>query len=98
MTSVSHYTKLAVLVMRSIGVLIVVYGLLMLGVGIVVYVAGWSQGSQPGNLGVAGLVWLGAYVVAGALLLVLARPLGAMIGRSLDEPEDATGGQPPAAL
>ena len=89
-----HYTKLGVLLIRAFGVLIVVYGVLMLGIAVIGQVAGWNESSQSSSSG-GTLFWLVAYLIAGLFLLVLARPLGAMIGGSLDA-EEPSGGTPPA--
>jgi len=82
---VGHYAKLAVLALRSFALAILVYALPMcvwgiLRVGMGVRVA--SDGQTPESSAVLG--WL-VYAFAGIVLLVLAKPLGRMAARGLDD-------------
>ena len=80
-----HYGKLAVLGMRSFGLVILLYagpmtvwGILRVGMG--VRVASDGRTAEASAL----LAWL-VYAVAGLLLLLLARPLGQFAARGLDD-------------
>jgi hypothetical protein len=88
-----HYTKLGVLLMRSMGLIILFYA-----VPIVLYVVarvalGAKTASDGATSSTSALFgWL-AYAFAGGLLLLLAQPLARIAARGLDTPATA----PPAA-
>src|SRR5438093_9770738 len=80
------YTKLAVLLMRSMGLIILLYSVPMVLYGFVRVGTGATTASDGlTSSGSALLGWL-VYAVAGLFLFVLARPLGRVASRGLDEP------------
>ena len=81
-----HYGKLAVLGIRTFGLVILLYAVPMtlwgfFRVGMGVRVASDGRTSETSAL----LGWI-LYALAGLLLLLLARPLGRVAARGLDEP------------
>ncbi|HEX6052055.1 MAG TPA: hypothetical protein VFZ21_22455 [Gemmatimonadaceae bacterium] len=81
-----HYTKLSVLVMRSLGLMILAYALPVVLFGIVRVAAGGRTPSD-GVTGASALSGWMAYGLAGVLLILLARPLARIAARGLDEGE-----------
>lgn len=80
-----HYTKLGVLGMRGFALIMLAYafpmsvwGILRIGMGVRMA----SDGQTPESSAV--LAWL-VYALGGFLLLLLARPLGRLAARGLDE-------------
>ena len=76
----SHYQKLATMLVRGAGIAALALGLLGLIYGAVLHARGVSlTAEQAERFGAS--VW---YVVIGLLLFLLGRPLGRLIGRGLD--------------
>lgn len=89
----SDYSKLAAVIIRSFGLIILLYAAPMLTLGVVKVAARAvlaSDGQTP--IGSATLGWL-LYALAGLLLFFLAKPLGRVAARGFDDPRSA----PPAA-
>lgn len=80
-----HYTKLAVLALRSFGLVILVYAVPIVLYGMV-RIANGSAVTERNPDRSTFLGWL-IYALAGVLLLVLAKPLGRFVARGLDAPE-----------
>ena len=78
-----HYTKLAVVALRSLGLMILLYAIPILLLGALRHLAGATTASDGSSAGAALLGWL-AYAFAGVVLLVLARPLARIAARGLD--------------
>jgi hypothetical protein len=84
-----HYSKLAVLAVRSMGLVIVLYSVPIILFGIVRVASGAGTASDGGTSSASALfAWI-AYGFAGLLLLALARPLGRIAARGLDAPAPA---------
>jgi hypothetical protein len=79
-----HYSKLGILVMRSLGLMILAYVLPIILFGIVRVAAG-GRTPSGGTTGASALSGVLAYGLAGVLLLLLARPLARIAARGLDE-------------
>lgn len=88
----SHYTKLAILLMRTMGLMILVYSGPVIIWGLFRAAAGATASDGVTSSARALLEWL-TYGLAGLLLFLLALPLGRLAGRGLDEELSA----PPAA-
>ena len=89
----SHYAKLGTVIMRSFGLLIMVYTVPVLVWG-VLRIAGGATTASDGNTPIVAAMmgWL-FYGLAGVLLYVLAKPLGRFAARGVED----TVGLPPAA-
>jgi hypothetical protein len=88
-----HYTKLAVLIMRSMGLIILLYAVPIVLYGVARVALGAptaSDGTTSSSTALFG--WL-VYAMAGVLLLLLAQPLARIAARGLDVPASV----PPAA-
>lgn len=89
----SHYAKVGVVVMRSFGLLILVYAIPVVLWGIARIATGSSTASDGHTpIRAAFLGWL-FYGLAGLLLYALAKPLGRLAARGLDNQASV----PPAA-
>jgi hypothetical protein len=83
--AVIQYSKLAVLLFRTSGILILLYATPMLLWGGLKAAAGATTASDgTTNLQSVILAW-GTYAVAGVLVLLLARPLGHVAARGLED-------------
>ncbi|MDB4906231.1 MAG: hypothetical protein JWO05_1015 [Gemmatimonadetes bacterium] len=78
-----HYTKLGVLVMRSMGLMILFYAVPIVLYGVAR--AAMVPTAAPDGSMWALLVWA-VYALAGVLLLLLAQPLARIAARGLDQP------------
>lgn len=87
-----HYTKLAVLLIRTMGLMILLYSVPVIIWGLFRAAAGATASDGVTSSARALLEWL-FYGLAGLLLSVFALPLGRLAGRGLDEQPSA----PPAA-
>ena len=80
-----QYSKLAVLLFRTSGILILLYAVPMLLWG-ALKVAGGATTASDGNTNLRSVIFAwGIYAVAGVLVLVLARPLGHVAARGLED-------------
>ena len=92
-TKVTHYTKLALLLLRSMGIVMLVYASPMVVWGLLKGASGATTASDgTTNLRSVVLAW-GMYAVAGLLLLLLARPFAHVAAHGLD---DSITPRPPA--
>ncbi len=80
-----HYTKLAVLAMRSFGLIILLYAVPIILLGIVRMAAGARTASDGATSSESALFGWMVYGLAGLLLLLLAHPLGRIAARGLDD-------------
>ena len=78
-----HYTKLAILLIRASGVLMVVYAAFMTAWAVITSVLQVGGDAQASTRGSHLFAWF-TYLLAGTLLILLARRLGVWIGRELD--------------
>jgi hypothetical protein len=86
----NHYAKLGAVIMRSFGLLIMVYSIPVVIWGAVRMAAGErtaSDGSTP--IRAAFLGWL-FYGLAGLLLFSLAKPLGRLAARGFEDSESVS--------
>jgi len=82
---VIQYSKLAVLLFRTSGILILLYAAPMLLWGALKAAAGGTTASD-GSTSLRGVMFAwGIYALAGILVLVLARPLGHVAARGLED-------------
>ena len=89
----THYTKLAILLLRSMGIIMLLYAGPMVVWGLLKAAFGATTASDGAtNLRTVVLAW-GMYAVAGFLTLLLARPLAHVASQGLGD--SAT--PPPAA-
>ena len=80
-----HYTKLGVLVMRSLGLMILSYAIPIILWGILRVAAGARTASDGATSSSSALLGWMTYGLAGLLLLLLAHPLARIAARGLDE-------------
>jgi hypothetical protein len=81
-----HYTRLAVLALRTMGIIVLLYATPMVAWGILRLGFGATKASDGvTSSGSAFAGWL-IYEFAGILMLLLARPLGRFAARGLDSP------------
>jgi hypothetical protein len=78
-----HYTKLAVLLMRSFGLIILLYAVPIVIWGLARLAFGGTMTSDGMNSFSAFVAW-SIYALAGVALLRLARPLARIAARGLD--------------
>jgi hypothetical protein len=79
---VDHYTKLAVVAFRSLGLMILLYAGPMLLLGILRHLAGATTASDGSKAGPAFIGWF-VYGLTGVLLVLLAKPLARFAARGL---------------
>ena len=91
--AVIQYSKLAVLLFRTFGILMLLYAAPMLLWGVLKATGGATTASD-GTTSLKSVIFAwGVYALAGIVLLVLARPLGHVAARGLEDSPIA----PPAA-
>ena len=90
--AVIEYSKLAVLLFRTSGIMILLYATPMLLWGALKAAAGGTTASDGTTTLQSVMFAWGIYAVAGVLVLLLARPLGAVAARGLEDSPSA----PPA--
>ena len=73
----SHYQKLAVLIIRMIGIGVALYALVAIAFVVVAVVL------FHGQLETTGLLFLVGYIILGIVLFVLSKPLASLIARGL---------------
>jgi hypothetical protein len=80
----THYTKLAVLAMRSMGLIILFYAVPMIAWGVLRAALGATKAADGvTTTASATFAWM-VYAGAGVLLILLAEPLGRFAARGLD--------------
>jgi hypothetical protein len=87
----SNYTKLAIVLLRVFGIVMLGYAAPMLLLAILGMVSG-SSSASGGTTGLGGmaLAW-GAYAVGGIVVLILSRPLARLATRGLEDPAPTPG-------
>ena len=88
-----HYTKLAVLILRSMGLLILLYAVPIVLYGAVRVAFGATTASDGTTSSTSALFAWMIYAFAGLMLVLLAQPLAHIAARGLD----VTASSPPAA-
>lgn len=81
----NHYTKLAVLAMRSMGLIILCYATPIVVWGALRLVLGTGKASDGVTSNASALIGWVMYGLAGFLLMRFASPLGRIAARGLDE-------------